>query len=233
MSMQHNHVHEHGDPRHPESHHHDFAQSNRHYFDETAKDFDSIPHAISRGERCAEAIRKEYAFDKDITTVMEYACGTGLVSGNLAPYVKSILGVDISQGVVDLFNKRFADKDADQERFRAIRAELKGEDGELDNEKFHVIICTAAYHHFEDVSQVTRLLAHFLKPSGALIVIDNMETPIPEEYHHLVPHRHGFDESEIEKVFGGAGLTSITYGKMPPVDGDIVLFIAKGIKSAV
>ena len=64
----------------------------------------------------------------------------GLVSGNLAPYVKSILGVDISQGVVDLFNKRFVDKDADQKRFRAIRAELKGEEGELDNERFHVII---------------------------------------------------------------------------------------------
>ena len=29
-------------------------------------------------KRCAEAIRKEYAFDKDVTTVMEYACGTGL-----------------------------------------------------------------------------------------------------------------------------------------------------------
>ena len=63
-----------------------------------------------------------------------------MVSGNLAPYVRSILGVDISQGVVDLFNKRFADKDADQKRFRAVRAELKGVDGELDNEKFHVII---------------------------------------------------------------------------------------------
>jgi hypothetical protein len=103
MSMQHNHnhnVHEHGYPGHPESHHHDFAQANRHHFDETAKDFDSIPHAISRGERyvdprvinriitrhllflgqkrCAEAIREEYEFDKDVTTVMEYACGTGL-----------------------------------------------------------------------------------------------------------------------------------------------------------
>jgi hypothetical protein len=62
------------------------------------------------------------------------------VSGNLAPYVKSILGVDISQEVVNLFNKRFADNDTDQERFRAIRAKLKGEDGKLDNEKFHVII---------------------------------------------------------------------------------------------
>jgi len=164
---------------------------------------------------------------------MEYACGTGLVSGNLAPYAKSILGVDISQGVVDLFNKRFADKNVDQERFRAIRAELKGEDGELDNEKFDVIICTSAYHHFEDVSQVTRLLVHFLKSSGALIVIDHRETQVPTEYRHFAAHRHGFDEGEIQRIFGSAGLTSITYGKMPPVDGDVELFIAKGIKSAV
>ena len=76
----------------------------------------------------------------------------GLVSGSLAPYVKSILGVDISQGVVDIFNKRFADKEADQKRFRAIRAELKGDDGELENEKFHLII----------VSIPTRL--NFIKP---------------------------------------------------------------------
>jgi hypothetical protein len=58
-----------------------------------------------------------------------------------------------------------------------------------------------------------------------------METPVPEEYHHLVPHRHGFDEGEIRKIFGGAGLTSITYGKMPPIDGDIELFIATGVNS--
>jgi len=219
--MQHNHhTHE-----HQGFHHQDIAQANRDHFDKTAKDFDAIPFAISRGERAAEAIRKEYPFDKDVTTMMEYACGTGLVSGNLAPYVKSILGVDISQGVVDLFNKRFADKDADQERFRAIRIELKGEEGELDNEKFDVIICTSAYHHFEDVNQVTRILAHFLKPSGALIVIDNRETPVPKEYHHLVAHRHGFSEGEIQKVFGDAGLTPISYGIMPAVDGDIELFI--------
>jgi hypothetical protein len=77
-------------------------------------------------------------------------------------------------------------------------------------------------------------LAHFLKPSGALIVIDNLpETSVPEEYHHLVVHRHGFDEGEIQKIFDGAGLASFTYGKMPPVGGDVGLFIAKGIKSAV
>lgn len=92
--MQHNHhTHE-----HQEFHHHDTAQANRDYFDKTAKDFDTIPFAVFRGERyvdqnvsanrklaetkgvfrSAEAIRKEYPFDKDVTTMMEYACGTGI-----------------------------------------------------------------------------------------------------------------------------------------------------------
>jgi hypothetical protein len=77
-------------------------------------------------------------------------------------------------------------------------------------------------------------LAHFLKPSGALIVIDNMETAAPIDHAHLRDtsshHKHGFDESVIEKIFGGAGLISITYGKISPVQKH---FIAKGIKSAV
>ena len=62
-----------------------------------------------------------------------------------------------------------------------------------------------------------------------------MISAVPDEYSHLVPHRHGFEQSEIEKIFGDAGLTSITYQKIPSVDnGDkAVLFIAKGIKSAV
>ena len=104
----------------------------------------------------------------------------GLVSGNLAPYVKSILGVDISRGVVNLFNKCFADKNADQERFRGIRAEFKGEDGELDNAKFDVIIVRKKTAWSDN--DLKGLLTHFLKPSSALIVIDNMETPVPKEY---------------------------------------------------
>jgi len=83
---------------------------------------------------------------------MEYACGTGaptdaptqrrlyllhlgLVAKELAAFCKHLVGVDISQGMVDQFNKR-----ADNQKMHAVCVELKGEPGELGNEKFDVIV---------------------------------------------------------------------------------------------
>lgn len=64
----------------------------------------------------------------------------GLVSLPLVPYVKSILGVDISQGVVDKYNKRAIGQGFDPTKMSAVRFELKGVEGELDNKKFDVIV---------------------------------------------------------------------------------------------
>ncbi|KAF8162777.1 S-adenosyl-L-methionine-dependent methyltransferase [Crassisporium funariophilum] len=219
-------------------HHHDVAQANRQHYDENAKHFGNYKFALSRKKRSAEAILKVYPFNKETTTMMEYACGTGLVSEELAPHVKSIVGVDISQGVVDVFNERFANI---QDRIKAVRLDLKGEDGELDNAKFDLIICTSAYHHFENVLEVTRMLAYFLRPGGALVIIDNFPTDEDalspqqrqeqQDHKHVIAHMHGFSEDAVRKIFEGAGLGSITYEKLPTVDEDSVLFIAKGIKS--
>ena len=67
-------------------------------------------------------------------------CCLGLVSRELAPHSKQIIGVDISQGMVDKYNLRVANQGISPEEMRAICAELKGEEGELDGQKFDVIV---------------------------------------------------------------------------------------------
>ena len=61
-----------------------------------------------------------------------------MVSQQVIPYAKSILGVDISQGMVDLYNK--TGKKEGFEGMKAVLAHLKGEEGELDGQKFDVIL---------------------------------------------------------------------------------------------
>lgn len=64
------------------------------------------------------------------------------MSKQIIPYAKSILGVDVSQGMVDLYNET-----GEKEGFsgmKAVCADLKGEDGELDGRKFDVIIVSIA-----------------------------------------------------------------------------------------
>jgi hypothetical protein len=88
------------------------------------------------------------------------------------------------------------------------------------------------------------MLTYFLKPGGALLVIDiikdgyrNPNHAIPADSHY-VPHTHGFDESHLRKAFESADL-SFSFDAEALRQGDdgrdgrehdSDLFIAKGIK---
>ena len=64
----------------------------------------------------------------------------GLISRELAPYSRSILGVDISQAMVDEYNLRVFNQGIPPEEMRAVCAELEGKEGELGGQKFDVIV---------------------------------------------------------------------------------------------
>ena len=53
--------------------------------------------------------------------------------------VKRILGIDISQGMVDAYNKRAGELGLTN-KMSAKALKLKGEEGELGNEKFDIVI---------------------------------------------------------------------------------------------
>jgi len=65
---------------------------------------------------------------------------TGNLSRALAPYAKSIVGVDISPIMVKRFNERAHNQGIPDDEMKAVCAYLKGEPGELDNVKFDVIV---------------------------------------------------------------------------------------------
>jgi cyclopropane fatty-acyl-phospholipid synthase-like methyltransferase len=58
----------------------------------------------------------------------------------LAPHAKEIVGVDVSQGMVDQFNKRVEEENISREAVYAVRAELKDDESELDGKKFDLIV---------------------------------------------------------------------------------------------
>lgn len=63
----------------------------------------------------------------------------GLTSRAIAPYTKLVVGVDISQTSVDLYNEAVKNQGIDPSEMRAVCTELKGVEGELDGLKFDVI----------------------------------------------------------------------------------------------
>lgn len=213
-----------------------YASANKNYFNDLALSFYDHPKIRELAKRSAQAIRQHYPFDEDSTVVMDFACGTGLMSRELAPYAKSIVGVDISQSVVDHYNQTVSDQGILPEEMKAVCTELKGKDEELDGLKFDVITCGSSYHHFESIDDVTRTLAFFLKPGGVLMVVDIFKTNadsepsiFPDHVHHIVAHKAGFTEDDIEAAFSSAGLVSFYMEPVIPVRKQ-QLFLAKGTK---
>lgn len=104
----------------PEHHAHDYVAENRAHYDERAKAIDADEELRQLARQVAEGLLRVHGplFDKGTTTLLDFACGTGalrflwqimpvvhraslgLVSLELFPHVKSVLGVDISPGVV-------------------------------------------------------------------------------------------------------------------------------------
>jgi len=107
------------------------------------------------------------------------------------------------------------------------------------------------YHHLQRPDQMTRALAHFLKPGGALLVVDLVSreegnnTPlISEQFRNFVPHIHGFCEENVRAMFDNAGLRGFMWntafrGQIPrhgrfadahEAQRGVNFFIAKGSK---
>ncbi|KAK0447062.1 hypothetical protein EV421DRAFT_1788372 [Armillaria borealis] len=159
--------------------------------------------------------RYGYLTSNSIIWVLHGNTPVGLLEMTLIAHCKSIQGVDISQGMVDQYNRRA-----------------------------ETLECTMAYHHFESTDEITRILAYFLKPGGALLVTDRVSSDavpkiedIPEKYEAIVPHKTGFSEEDMRKVFEGAGLESFSLNVIPGVTMDSMfgltdqkLFLAKGFK---
>jgi len=240
----HTHTHSHGNLHGglvaSHSHGHDYAAANKAHFDDAAAaNYDKRQDAIELTRRQSNAMIKAYPFNESETTVMDFACGPGLISRGLAPYAKKIVGVDISEAMVKQYNLRVENQGIPPEEMQAVCAELKGTAEELDGLKFDVVVCANAYHHFDSIESVTHTLAFFLKPGGSLLVSDILKSPdgvstlkaIPLD---IVAHQGGFEDADIRKAFAAAGLHLATFEKVTSAkkDGqDIDFFLTKGVKS--
>ncbi|KAG8798617.1 hypothetical protein FRC17_007373, partial [Serendipita sp. 399] len=93
------------------------------HFDRIAQvgGYDDNPIADRVCQQIADTIHDEYEdeWDENETVMLDYACGTGQMSRRLAPYVKKIVGVDISQRMVDHYNQRVFNQGISEEEMHA------------------------------------------------------------------------------------------------------------------
>jgi ubiquinone/menaquinone biosynthesis C-methylase UbiE len=154
--------------------------------------------------------------------VLDYGCGTGLLTLALRPHVKSITGVDSSQGMLDVLNVKIMENGF--ANITSLSRDL--EKGDILEGQFHVITSSMTLHHVKNPAVLLSQFYRCLYPQGYLCIADL--DPDGGKFHGQndgVFHS-GFERSLMRQLFLQAGfvmvrdITAATFTKKLPDEGD-------------
>ncbi|KAF5119444.1 hypothetical protein DV452_001672 [Geotrichum candidum] len=150
--------------------------------------------------------------------VLDFACGTGITSLNLAPHVGKVVGIDISDEMLGVFKQKL--KSNENHNVSAHLINLLEEDdetmkakagpGELFN--FDAVVSSLAYHHIDDIDAASRAIYHQLNPKGGWAFVADLAKDtvnVVEKTSPQVPHPTGFSGADFAKTFEQAGFVNI------------------------
>ncbi|KAI0487402.1 S-adenosyl-L-methionine-dependent methyltransferase [Xylaria cf. heliscus] len=161
-------------------------------------DFIGVDWASDDEDSSEEGGDKNNGKSKRQVKLLDYACGTGMMSRALAPYTTQCIGMDISEKMVSTYNTRAENQGLSPEEMHAILGDLTSEtisdaisSPELFN--FDIAVVGGGFHHFGDPALAAKRLVERLKPGGVLLIWDFLpHGPM----HHHDHHHHGHGEGE-------------------------------------
>jgi ubiquinone/menaquinone biosynthesis C-methylase UbiE len=165
-------------------------------FDERAKEWDKNQRRQALAKAVAKAIEPHLPSNAEI---LDFGCGTGLVSYNLLHKASMIVGVDSSQKMREEFEK----KSPDRSRFYAT--------DKIPKRKFDAVLTSMTLHHIPDIEKLAIDFFTHLKPQGLLAVADLVEEDGTFHDHgNDGVHHFGFDPEKLAKTFEDAGFRAIS-----------------------
>ena len=169
-------------------------------FDKAASTWDEDPRRVKLAGNVAAAIIDTMHPDRTME-VLDFGCGTGLVTLLLQPYVKSIVGVDSSRGMLDILEQKVQERGLDT----VHTAFCDFERGDRPDGHFHLIVSSMTLHHVPDLTQLFRLFSDLLQPGGVLGIAD---LDAEDGSFHDDPtgvHHHGLDRKLITSLLSQVG----------------------------
>jgi len=161
------------------------------HFNKEASHWDS-PEKIKMMKALAQESIKALKLDGKLD-ILDFGCGTGLYGLEFGDFAQTLTGVDTSQGMLDVFDKKIQGC----HHIKSINIDLEKEDLE---EKFDLILSSMAFHHLLSPSKTLGKFKSMLNPDGRIAIADLDEedgTFHPDNAGMGVKH-FGFSKQELK-----------------------------------
>jgi predicted TPR repeat methyltransferase len=179
--------------------------TNKRNFDQEAANWDQVTGRVKVAHDIAQSMIQEIILTPDMD-VLDFGCGTGLLTFALQPFVRSITGVDSSQGMLNVFKTKIK-----EQHLSNVKADpLDLDKGDLLEGSYDLIVCSMTLHHIKEI--------------GALCIADlDLDDGKFHSNNDGVFH-FGFDREALRRTFIDAGFCDVRHRAAAhvekPVGGD-------------
>ena len=149
-------------------------------------------------------------------TVLDIACGGGLVAGAFAPLVRHVIGLDATPAMLDEARRVAAQKGlANTTWDQGDVTTLPYPDG-----AFTIVVTRFSFHHFLDPAAALAEMVRVCAPGGRIVVVDSSPSEDMTKaaaFNRLEllrdpSHTRALPLSEMKRLFAAAGLTEPQVG---------------------
>lgn len=142
--------------------------------------------------------------------VLDVGTGTGHTALAFAPHVASVIGLDMTEAMLEKARELAMEQGASNADFELGDAM----DLPYESERFDLVTCRVCAHHFDDAQRAVEEMARVLRPGGWLLVVDSVspEDPAEDTYLNCIElirdpsHVRNYTVSQWKGMFDASGL---------------------------
>jgi len=181
------------------------TQLNATHFDAKARQWDDNPVFQERGLKIADAVRKAVPLHRKMS-VLDYGCGTGLLSFPLKDELGTMLLADSSSGMLDVVAEKIAAQGVTN--MTPMKLDLLSD--APPPQHFDLIVTAMTLHHVPDTDHILRVFHDLLKPGGYLCIAD-LDQEDGSFHGPEIDVHHGFDQAELGRRTVQAGFADVQF----------------------
>lgn len=198
-------------------------------FDKLAIKWDSKPQRVAGAMTFVEKVLESLPKDIKSFNILDYGCGSGLVSFCFANKVNKIDGLDNSSGMIEVYYNK-ANK-IGLDNISGKLHDINKED--LQNNQYDLVVTNMTMHHINDTKMFIQKLASSLKKDSKLFIADLVSEDGKFHSDNEGVEHFGFSMDNIKQIFVDVGLKDISIEVLHTINkphNDYDVFIVQGTK---